>query len=130
MHCCGHALTRREWMWATALSSLGPMISAASAAPRSEAPAALASPTPAEKLLRDNISIDVHTHAGPKVSPRGPRAPAVRSRRGCGPAAWPSSAWPTCRMVRSWAATLPADLRGLRQLTTRWGPPARGLRVT
>ena len=65
MHCCGHLLTRREWMWATALSPLGAKISAASAGTRSEAPAALASPTAAEQLLRDNISIDVHTHAGP-----------------------------------------------------------------
>src|SRR5437870_9826401 len=65
MLCCGHTLTRREWMWATALSSLGSMASATSAAARAETPAALASPTPAEKLLRDNISIDVHTHAGP-----------------------------------------------------------------
>src|SRR5207302_8052797 len=62
MNCCGHALTRRDWMWSTLLSSEGAM-AAGCAGTRSEAPAAapLAAVT---TLLRDNISVDVHTHAG------------------------------------------------------------------
>ena len=65
MHCCGHALTRRSWMWTTALSSLGSMFAAACATTRADAPASQSSLSSAEKLLRANISIDVHTHAGP-----------------------------------------------------------------
>jgi len=64
MTCCGHALTRRDWMWATTLSSAGAML-AGCAGTRAEAPAASEAPlADATALLRDNISIDVHTHAG------------------------------------------------------------------
>jgi membrane dipeptidase len=63
MHCCGHAWTRREWMWAAALGSLGPMVSSGRA--DAQAPGTAAAPTAAEKLLREHVSIDVHTHAGP-----------------------------------------------------------------
>ena len=64
MTCCGHALTRRDWMWATTLSSAGAML-AGCAGTRAEAPAASEGPlADATALLRDNISIDVHTHAG------------------------------------------------------------------
>jgi len=64
MKCCGHALTRRDWMWATTLSSAGAML-AGCAGTRAEAPAASEAPlADATALLRDNISIDVHTHAG------------------------------------------------------------------
>ena len=64
MTCCGHALTRRDWMWATTLSSAGAML-AGCAGTRAEAPAASEAPlADATALLPDNISIDVHTHAG------------------------------------------------------------------
>jgi membrane dipeptidase len=64
MTCCGHALTRRAWMWSTMLSSAGALI-AGCAGTRSEAlMASEASLADAASLLRDNISIDVHTHAG------------------------------------------------------------------
>ncbi len=64
MTCCGHALTRRDWMWATTLSSAGAML-AGCAGTLAEAPAASEAPlADATALLRDNISIDVHTHAG------------------------------------------------------------------
>jgi len=62
MNCCGHALTRRDWMWSTLLSSVGAM-AAGCAGTRSEAPVA-APLAAATALLRDNISVDVHTHAG------------------------------------------------------------------
>jgi len=64
MHCCGHVLTRRAWMWSTALSGVGAVV-AGCAGTQSVAPAADASLADATSLLRDNISIDVHTHAGP-----------------------------------------------------------------
>jgi len=64
MDCCGHALTRRDWMWSTVLSPVGAMF-AGCAGPRTETPAASAAPlAAAAALLRDNISVDVHTHAG------------------------------------------------------------------
>ena len=62
MTCCGHALTRRDWMWSTLLSSVGAMFAGCAGA-RPEAPAA-APLAAATALLRDNISVDVHTHAG------------------------------------------------------------------
>ena len=65
MMCCGHVLTRREWMWSAMLSSAGAVVGGGGAA-RAEAQAvsseALAA---ASALLRDNVSVDVHTHAGP-----------------------------------------------------------------
>jgi len=64
MSCCGLALTRRDWMWSTMLSGVGALV-AGCAGTRSDAPAAAESPlADATSLLRDNISIDVHTHAG------------------------------------------------------------------
>ncbi len=69
MHCCGHALPRRSWRWSTVLSSLGAMLSATCPPSRTDAAHPQASlsaaESAAEKVLRDNISIDVHTHAGP-----------------------------------------------------------------
>jgi membrane dipeptidase len=60
MDCCGHALTRRQWMRSAALTSLGAMLggrAATAAAPSEAAPAAL-------DVLRKVISVDVHTHGG------------------------------------------------------------------
>ena len=65
MVCCGHVLTRREWMWSAMLSSAGAVVAGGGAA-RADAQAASAEPLAAAvALLRDNISVDVHTHAGP-----------------------------------------------------------------
>ena len=64
MHCCGHALTRRGWMWSAMLSSVGSVF-AGCAGTRADGVGASAEPLTAAALLRDNISIDVHTHAGP-----------------------------------------------------------------
>ena len=67
MHCCGHAWGRREWMWSTLLTTASAMF-AGCAGRRSDTPAAGAAVAPyaaAAQLLRDHVSIDVHTHAGP-----------------------------------------------------------------
>ena len=69
MTCCGHALhwTRREWMWSTLVTGASAMVAGCAGA-RPEAPAAAAADTPypaAAKLLREHVSVDVHTHAGP-----------------------------------------------------------------
>ena len=65
MTCCGHVLTRREWMWSAMLSSAGAVVAGGGAA-RADAQAASAEPLAAAvALLRDNVSVDVHTHAGP-----------------------------------------------------------------
>ena len=64
MSCCGLALTRRDWMWSTMLSGVGALV-AGCAGTRGDASAAAETPlAEATSLLRDNISIDVHTHAG------------------------------------------------------------------
>jgi membrane dipeptidase len=65
MDCCGHALTRRKWMWGTMLTSVGAMLAgladqhagAAETAAADDSAAALA-------VLRKTISVDVHTHGG------------------------------------------------------------------
>ena len=61
MDCCGHAVTRRNWMWGTVLTSVGggvgPGGSTAAAQTAATASAAL-------DVLRKSISVDVHTHGG------------------------------------------------------------------
>src|SRR5712692_1199842 len=65
MDCCGHAVTRRWWMWGSVMASVGAMVgggvgrrAGAGAAETSDAaPAAL-------EILRKSISVDVHTHGG------------------------------------------------------------------
>ena len=67
MHCCDHAWSRREWVWSTLLTTAAAMF-AGCAGTKSDAPAAAASAEPyaaAIRVLRDHVSIDVHTHAGP-----------------------------------------------------------------
>ncbi len=65
MDCCGHAVTRRWWMWGSVMASVGAMVGggvgrragAAAAETADAAPAAL-------EVLRKSISVDVHTHGG------------------------------------------------------------------
>ena len=64
MTCCGHVLTRREWMWSAVLGSAGTVVGAGRSA-RAEAQAATEPSTAAMAVLRDNVSVDVHTHGGP-----------------------------------------------------------------
>jgi len=67
MDCCshGHALTRRQWMWRTALTSVGAML-AGGVGPRGSTAAAQTAETASTALdvLRKSISVDVHTHGG------------------------------------------------------------------
>jgi len=67
MDCCGHGLTRRRWVWDTLLASAGAMFAACSARASGSATGGTAEAplAAAQKLLADNISIDVHTHGGP-----------------------------------------------------------------
>src|SRR5262245_7315841 len=77
MDCCAHSLTRRQWMWSTLASSAAAMVAGCAGPGRPDAPppaaaAATAAPAAAQapsaaaaRLLRENISVDVHTHAGP-----------------------------------------------------------------
>jgi len=64
-HCHGHALTRRQWMWRTALSSVGAMLGGG-VGPRGSTAAAQTAETASAALdvLRKSISVDVHTHGG------------------------------------------------------------------
>ena len=66
MDCCATHLTRRHWLWSTVAASAGALLSAC-ASTKSEQGGATTSASPyaaAQKVLKDNISIDVHTHAG------------------------------------------------------------------
>jgi hypothetical protein len=64
--CHGHALTRRQWMWSTMLSSVGAMLGGG-VGPRGSTAAAQTAETASAALdvLRKSISVDVHTHGGP-----------------------------------------------------------------
>src|SRR4029453_4737682 len=64
MLCCSHGWGRRQWMWGPLLTSASAMVAGCSGA-RSDPAAAAASQTAAAQLLREHVSIDVHTHAGP-----------------------------------------------------------------
>src|SRR5208282_4642594 len=65
MDCCGHALTRRNWMWGTILTSVGAMLGGG-VGPRGSTAAAETAATASAALdvLRKSISVDVHTHGG------------------------------------------------------------------
>jgi membrane dipeptidase len=68
MHCCGHAFTRREWIWSTLLTTASAMVAGCASGGRAEVPAAADASAPydaAIRLLREHVSVDVHTHAGP-----------------------------------------------------------------
>ncbi len=85
MDCCGHAMTRRGWMWDTLVSSAGAWLAGCSAA-RGHAPAAATAgaPSAAASVLADHISVDVHSHGGPtgitsKASPNGELARGMRA---------------------------------------------------
>jgi membrane dipeptidase len=84
MLCCGHVLTRREWMWSAMLSSAGAMVGGGGGARAEPQAASVESLAAANALLRDNVSVDVHTHAGPDgITSRtaGPSDEIARSMR-------------------------------------------------
>jgi membrane dipeptidase len=87
MDCCshGHALTRRQWMWSTVLTSVGAMLSGG-LAPRGSSAAAQTAETTSAALdvLRTSISVDVHSHGGTtgitsKAPPNGDLANGMRA---------------------------------------------------
>ena len=87
MDCCGHAhaLTRRQWIWSTALASVGALLAGA-VGPRGSTAAAQTADTAAAALdlLRRSISVDVHTHGGTtgitsKAPPSGDLATGMRT---------------------------------------------------
>jgi membrane dipeptidase len=87
MDCCGHwhAPTPRHGMWSTASTSLGAML-AGDVGPRGSTAAAQTAETAslALNVLRNSISVDVHTHGGKtgiesKAPPNGDLANAMRA---------------------------------------------------
>ena len=67
MDCCSHVVTRRTWMWGTALASVGAMLGGCATHGGGAGAAAAASGEdtgPALAVLRRSISVDVHTHGG------------------------------------------------------------------
>jgi membrane dipeptidase len=85
MECCGHALTRRNWMWGSILTSVGAMLGGG-VAPRGSTAAAQTVETASAALdiLRKSISVDVHTHGGTtgitsKAPPSGDLASGMRA---------------------------------------------------
>ena len=65
VECCGHVPTRRNWLWGTALASVGTMLGGG-VGPRGSTAAAQTAATASAALavLRKSISVDVHTHGG------------------------------------------------------------------
>lgn len=66
MDCCGHAVTRRQWMWRTLLTSAATVISGCAGTRGNSVTAAPvdASSAVAQAVLKDYVSVDVHSHAG------------------------------------------------------------------
>src|SRR5579883_3497776 len=67
MDCCSDAgaLTRRQWMWSTAVGSVAAMLAGGTAPSGSTAAAETAENTAAAlEILKKSISVDVHTHGG------------------------------------------------------------------
>jgi membrane dipeptidase len=85
MECCGHALTRRNWMWGSMLTSVGAMLGGGVGSPGSTAAAQTAETASAAlDVLRKSISVDVHTHGGTtgitsKAPPSGDLASGMRA---------------------------------------------------
>src|SRR5215469_2767734 len=87
MDCCGygHFVAPKPWVWSTPLVSVGAMLAGA-AGPRGSTQAAQTAETTAAALavLRDAISVDVHSHGGStgitsKARPSGDIAGAMRA---------------------------------------------------
>jgi membrane dipeptidase len=89
LDCCGHsAFTRRRWVWSTVLASASALLTGCSTRAGADVTASprAASLAAAEQLLKDNISIDVHTHGGPtgvtsRAAPSGDLASSMRAGR-------------------------------------------------
>jgi membrane dipeptidase len=66
MHCCGFTVTRREWMRNTLSASAGALLAGCAGREMSGGAAATAEAPlgAAEKILADNVAVDVHSHGG------------------------------------------------------------------
>jgi membrane dipeptidase len=87
IHCHGHTLTRRQWMWSTVLSSVGAMLGGG-VGPRGSTAAAQTAETASAALdvLRKFISVDVHIHGGTSgITSQAPPndSLAIGMRAGC-----------------------------------------------
>ncbi|HEY3099855.1 MAG TPA: membrane dipeptidase [Methylomirabilota bacterium] len=81
MGCCGHAVSRRDWMWSAMGGSFGAML-AGCATTRAESRVGEDPLAAATALLRENVSIDVHTHGGPNgITSRTARPSAEVARQ-------------------------------------------------
>ena len=87
MDCCGlgHTFASQPWIWGTPLASVGAML-AGEVEPRGSTEAARTAETTAAALavLRNSISVDVHSHGGStgitsKAPPSGDLASAMRT---------------------------------------------------
>ena len=88
MDCCGHghAVSRRQWMWSTALASVGAML-AGGVGPRGSTAAAQTAEnaSAALEVLRKSISVDVHTHGGTSgITSKAPPNDELASRMRAG----------------------------------------------
>ena len=86
MDCCGHGhwLSRRQWMWSTASTTLGVMLAGGVAPIGSTAAAQTAETTSgALDVLRNSISVDVHTHGGTTgITSKAPPSDDLASGKG------------------------------------------------
>jgi len=66
MDCCGGVVSRRSWLWGTLAASAASLVTsgAGQRGEGSAAAAADASSAAAQAVLRDYISVDVHSHGG------------------------------------------------------------------
>ena len=111
MDCCGygHALTRRQWIWSTVLTSVAAMLGGG-VAPRGSTAAAQTAETASAVLdiLRKSISVDVHTHGGTTgIVSKAP--PTAISRTACVRDRSRSRASRTCWTLPSSAGMRPAS---------------------
>jgi hypothetical protein len=82
MDCCGHGhgLTRRRWIWST-LTSVAAMVGGG-VEPRGSTAQTAETVAAALAVLRNSISVDVHTHGGASgITSTAPQSAASRPLR-------------------------------------------------
>jgi membrane dipeptidase len=86
LSCCGHRFTRRRWMWSALATATGALLGGRAAARSGAATATDGRLPDARAFLKENIAVDVHTHAGPTgvTSRHAPSDDLARSMRAGG----------------------------------------------
>jgi microsomal dipeptidase-like Zn-dependent dipeptidase len=86
VYCCGHAFTRRSWMSTAVATATGALLGGWAATRSDAATTTAARATDAHAFLKENIAVDVHTHAGPTgvTSRHAPGDDLARSMRSGG----------------------------------------------